>query len=65
MYLYRVTAWDPKTGKEWNVGLVPADTRAEAVAKGEDSLARALVLDAAFVKELTAEEIALTKGKGE
>jgi hypothetical protein len=65
MYLYRVTAWNPKTGNEWNVGLVPAGTREEAVSKGQSDLSRSLVLDAAFVRELTSKEIALIEGKGE
>ena len=48
--VYRVTAWDPKTNREYNVGLFIAKNRDAAMRKARSKRSRNMVLDAYEIK---------------
>jgi hypothetical protein len=52
MNLYRVTAFDPKTSKEFNVGLFVAESREEALRRAADKRSERMVLDTIFVSKV-------------
>jgi hypothetical protein len=53
MNLYRVTAFDPDSSKEFNVGLFVAESCDEALRKGADKRSERYVLDAIFVSKVS------------
>jgi hypothetical protein len=52
MNLYRVTAFDPKSSTEFNVGLFVANSREKALRSAADKRSEKLVLDAFFVSKI-------------
>ena len=52
MNLYRVTAFDPNTSKEFNVRLFVAESRDGALRKAADKQSEKLVLDVIFVSKV-------------